>query len=485
MNELLNFALNALFAWDETPDKDGSRVTSLRDVWQTYKQRTGDNLQYETFQSQLRAASYEGWLKFSGNQLENVKSFIRKAGAAVEKDLFSGVNVSVQDAFIRHQINLLRLSGSIRNEIVSLLDATEKDLKAQIMRRLESHRGTATLGSARMKALEKYIIELRRNAWRDVSLTWKERLEELAIKEPTLIAGLLGAASPVVLNVVFPDVGLLKAIVKENPFQGNVLKTWANQAAEADIQRILAQIRIGMVNGEDVATIARRIVGTGELKGADGITALTRKNIEAITRTAVMAISHAAREEFYTANADLFDRERFVATLDSRTTPVCRSHDGKIFAVGTGPRPPIHFNCRSLRVPYFADGALGNRPARNFSEKQLLREFAEENGLDEVSSRKALPRGFRKSYDEYASERKAQLTTVVPAKEDFGTWLARQTRDVQNDILGETRGKLFRTGKLTMESFVDKIGREINLKELSKKYASVFRAAGLDPGDYQ
>ena len=43
---------------------------------------------------------------------------------------------------------------------------------------------------------------------------------------------------------------------------------------------------------------------------------------------------------------------RFIATLDNRTTPLCRSKDGEVFAVddaepGTN-MPPLHPRCRSI-----------------------------------------------------------------------------------------------------------------------------------------
>jgi len=36
---------------------------------------------------------------------------------------------------------------------------------------------------------------------------------------------------------------------------------------------------------------------------------------------------------------------RYLATLDSRTSAICRSLDGKEFKYGDGPLPPVHFNC--------------------------------------------------------------------------------------------------------------------------------------------
>lgn len=510
-----NFALNVLYAWEETPDNGTTIGKSFRDVWKLYNSRVGaaNELTFIQFKRYVEEAWSAGYLRLGGawvleategpkedaielkgqgyrgkstfwSKLTNVKASIENISKEMEEEAFAFVNQNIHDAFIRHQIHLLRVSGAMRNEITALLDKTEKDLAEQIRKRLADHKGAASLGTRRMQLLEEYVRFIRGNAWSEVNKAWLKSLTDMAKAEPGFIAGLIQSASPVALSFVLPDASLIQSIVKTNPFEGRVLKDWANDIKEQDIQRILSQIRIGMLQGETSAQIASRIVGTAELKGSNGVTEISRRNAAAITRTAVMAISNATRTAFYEENSDILQKERFVATLDSRTTPVCRANDGKVFDIGTGPKPPLHFNCRSLRVPYFLEGALGDRPARNFTQKQLLREYAADNDIDAPATRNGLPRGFKKGFDEYARKRMRELTSVVPASENFTTFLARQTVAVQNDILGATRAKLFRTGKLQMDSFVDAQGRTLTLKQLAQRYRSVFREAGLDPADY-
>lgn len=60
---------------------------------------------------------------------------------------------------------------------------------------------------------------------------------------------------------------------------------------------------------------------------------------------------------------------QFLATLDRRTSTVCRSMDNLIFAlsekeVGVN-YPPLHSNCRSTTVPYFYDDVDSERIARD------------------------------------------------------------------------------------------------------------------------
>lgn len=63
-----------------------------------------------------------------------------------------------------------------------------------------------------------------------------------------------------------------------------------------------------------------------------------------------------------------------VATLDSRTSDICRNLDGQIFNMSDYKEgitaPPFHVNCRSTTAPYFADEfEFGERAARNTEGK--------------------------------------------------------------------------------------------------------------------
>jgi hypothetical protein len=51
--------------------------------------------------------------------------------------------------------------------------------------------------------------------------------------------------------------------------------------------------------------------------------------------------------------------------------------------------------------------------------------------------------------------------------------------EFQDEILGVTKGRLFREGGLTLDRFVDSKGREYSLDELRKRDADAFEKAGL------
>jgi SPP1 gp7 family putative phage head morphogenesis protein len=395
------------------------------------------------------------------------------------------VNEELFDALVRHQIYLLRLSGHIRNRIYRLLDATEADIADKIRSRLLGTNGLDTPASVRkMEALLASIRKTRLTAWSQVNEAWLEDLQDLASNEAVLMAGVTRTVAPVILDLVLPSPALLRSIATTNPFEGRTMRQWASTIAADDLRRIENAVRVGMVQGESSAAIAQRVVGSAALRGVDGVTQITRNSAQAITRTAVNHISNQARREFIHANSDLFDEEQYVATLDARTTPVCRANDGKRFPIGKGPLPPLHFQCRSLRVPVIDGDALGERPAKPVTEKQLLKEFSAQRGFPAPTKRMDLPHGTKTAYDQFARGRIRELTGRVPAKTTYQGWLTKQSASFQDEVLGKTRAQLFRKGKLPLDRFVNRAGDEIPLSRLAKMEADSFRAAGLDPEDF-
>lgn len=395
-------------------------------------------------------------------------------------------NQELYDALVRHQTYLLRFGSNVRNKILSVLDATEPTMAFLIRERLTGAGGLATAADfARMQKLIDRIKVTRGEAWAQIYRDWTEEMQTLATAEASSFAAILKTTAPVEIAVTIPEGRLLRSIATSRPFEGALLKDWAQTMERADIRRISSAIQSGMVAGEGSAAIARRVVGTKAFGGMDGMTSASRREVQAITRTAVMHVSNEARREFLKENSDLFTEETFVATLDSRTTPQCKAYDGEKFESGKGPQPPLHINCRSLRIMAFEDGYIGDRPAKPVTEKQLLREYAEKNNLERVpKNRAALPRGTKGDFDDFKRKRVRELTGPIPSKTSYQSWLESQTKDFQDDTLGITRSKLFRDGDLPLTKFIDEKGTELTLPQLAQKERQAFIAAGLDPDNY-
>jgi SPP1 gp7 family putative phage head morphogenesis protein len=389
------------------------------------------------------------------------------------------------DALTRHQIGLLRIAGALRETIVDLLDSTEADLRRQINDRLR--RNESLVRSASARRIERLLTELtliRRAAHRGLREVFVRRIREIALAEPQFIAAIAETVIPVQVSFNLPSPQLLRTIVSSQPFQGRTLGNWLTKFETDDLERIRREINIGVVQGQSVPQIARRVVGSTQLRGTDGITAVTRREAATLTRTAVNHYANQTRQEFAKANPDIFDREIYIATLDGRTTKICASLDGQVFPVGQGPIPPLHPNCRSLRSAYFDEGAIGERPLKPFTERKLLREFAQQEGLDRVpTKRRDLPFGTKTKFDQFSRRRARELTGRTPSKTTFAEVLDRAGTEFQNDYLGPTRARLYRAG-LTLDKFVDGRGGEFTLRELARQHGEIFQRAGFEPSAF-
>lgn len=81
-------------------------------------------------------------------------------------------------------------------------------------------------------------------------------------------------------------------------------------------------------------------------------------NAERLARTEYLNVLNEANYKAM-KNSGLFKEYQYIATLDYRTSQICRDMDGKVFKMSdkqTGVNyPPLHPNCRSTTSPYFKD----------------------------------------------------------------------------------------------------------------------------------
>ena len=131
--------------------------------------------------------------------------------------------------------------------------------------------------------------------------------------------------------------------------------------AESSAEKLDLAVRSGVFSGETLQQISRRLVGrldfsqkgnVKQIAAAGGeLTKLANHQIQTIVRTSVNQVTNQASMAVYAANKKVSPRYEYVATLDSRTSPICQRLDGQTFEYNNGPTPPQHFNCRSTTVP--------------------------------------------------------------------------------------------------------------------------------------
>lgn len=404
-------------------------------------------------------------------------------------------NEVLRDSLVSHQIGLLRFSNGTRREAIEILNDTEAELAALIAAALDGvadRRGVDVVSTRvfrRLRNLQDRIRALRAAAFAESLTLWDRNLRELVAAEAAFLGAAVETALPVVYQTITPDLRRLRGMVGTQPLRGpgpglRTLRQWTDRLSREDLDRIMGTIRTGLLEGASNREIARRVVGTRSLRGTDGVTQITRQAAETLTRTSAIHFANQAKREWYLANSDIISEEVYVATLDSRTTAVCRSLDGRRFAIGEGVYPPLHPNCRSLRVAVIDGRVLGQRPMKPVTERMLLDEFTTGRGLGRVGRRADLPTGTKTAFDRFARRRVRELVGRVPSAVTYEQWLRGQSVRFQNDVLGISKAKLFRTGRLSLDRFVDRNGRELTLRELAIRDRQAFLDAGLDPGDF-
>ena len=135
-------------------------------------------------------------------------------------------------------------------------------------------------------------------------------------------------------------------------------------------------------NTNKLAGDLRQVLTEAAMTG-ESIQKTSRKLSEAFATTNYNSRRLIRTETTYSCNqAELLaygeldiERYEFVATLDTRTSPICQKQDGKIYEVKEAKAgvnlPAMHPNCRSTTIPYFEDGMPTVRAARDENGKRI------------------------------------------------------------------------------------------------------------------
>ena len=336
--------------------------------------------------------------------LEQVKNGeVRKVAALLERDVFPALLNKVQGGVDRIGKRGVGYSLNATERGKSLASST-RSLLVQAMRKINDEYATPVMK----------LLAVSEAEWQ--------------------VAVMSRATTAFNLEFNVPNLPQLRSIVTSVPMEGKLMKDWYDDLAHATQDRVLKAINTGLGAGEDGGSIIRRLRGTRAEGFTDGALQTTRNHADSIVRTSANHVSTHARERTYEENSDFIKGIRIVATLDGRTTAICRSEDGKVYPPGEGRRPPFHWKCRTTTVPVL--------------------KAASELGIPGL---KDLPPGTRGSMNGEVSE------TL-----NYNDWLKKQPKAFQDRVLGPERGELFRKHKLTMDSFVNEQGKLLTIEQLRK-----------------
>ena len=211
-----------------------------------------------------------------------------------------------------------------------------------------------------------------------------------------------------------------------------------------EIARVANRISAGFYAGETTKEISRAIVGLKSQNFADGILNISRANIQGMVRSSINHMSTQAKESFNQKNRDLIIGYRIIATLDSRTSEICRAYDQQVFLYKDGkhhPLPPFHSNCRTTTSP------------------ELSSEF---DFLDKGATR---------------ASKGSEGGQQVSADLSYHQWLATQPAAFQDESLGKTKGLIFRNAGLTPDEFrkasVNQFNQGLTIEQMRQKDSDI------------
>lgn len=312
-----------------------------------------------------------------------------------------------------------RIKNGLNRKVAKFYDEMIADLQAQILRKKNITRNLA-------KTIEDLKAILSTPDFGD-------ELKAIAQNEVGYLRKYNKLAGFALFSHALPQ-SAVDGLINTTLLEGATVNAW-NRGLNIDQKaRLEREMKIGVSLGETNELLAARVARALGKSKRDAIS---------IAVTAAGAIVSAVRQKFFEANADVIKAYKYQATLDTRTSALCRAYDGLMWdtnyePIGHSypfrqPRINTHFNCRSTIIPVI-------------------------KGADEL---KNVPPATRSSMNGY-----------VPQDINFNDWLKTQPKDVIEKTLGAGRAELFLQGKITMRDLITQQGRELNLTQL-KKYRNL------------
>lgn len=242
------------------------------------------------------------------------------------------------DQATRHASHLERLKAGEVKRLRLLLSQIAADLLSMLARD-----DITAWTRARAEQQIAAIAAMQRARYgRDILPELDKAIIDLAEYEAGFEARSLQAVAPTVTFTLPASTQVLSA-VRTNPLTmrgpdgGKLLSTFISELTADQVARTSNAIRAGFAEGQTTVQVMRRLI--------DDVGPVSERGLSAMVRTALQHVATQAREQTWQANRDIIRGVRWVSTLDSRTSTICRSLDGQVFPIDKGPRPPAHVNC--------------------------------------------------------------------------------------------------------------------------------------------
>lgn len=237
------------------------------------------------------------------------------------------------DAAIELQLDLMRVSASVRGDVIALLRKLEREIVGKI--------AGENLTQWSRARLNRQLAEIRES----IGNYYKEAAAaSIAVSGEVATVAAVATVAGLPSGSVLPSATTLETIVSRSVVQGAAQGAWwAKQDADTAFKFAQA-VRQGLVAAETNQQIIQRVRQVMDI---------SRKNAAALVQTSVATIANDARMAVAEANKDIIKVYRALATLDTHTCLVCAPLDGKEWdqdkkPIGHSypfPVYPKHVNC--------------------------------------------------------------------------------------------------------------------------------------------
>lgn len=345
------------------------------------------------------------------------------------------IDLSLEDAFVRHQILIQRYAKGREREAMRYIKALIESVQQQL--------GTDQLSELSQARLQRLLYDIELNMvlsgdnFRDSAI--KELLEfaEYEVKwnydvlrnTITDFDDFTLPTQEQIESIVYNDTMTLEP--NQNYTISAAIDTFNNKKQNQIIQSL-----------KDNATLALPIAGViGVLSGlkllqgrqAATLSRTQTNRVAVLSRQTTMRLNSSEGRQTGKQQKPMSGYYKWVAVLDSLTSYICISRDGRVYKdIDKNPKPPAHYNCRST-ITYLVNDKY-NKGGKG--------------------------KAYRTAIGEDGKEQRISDTINYPQ------WLRRQPAGFQDEVLGIERGEMFRRGTLSVDRFVDENGRSLTLPEL-------------------
>jgi SPP1 gp7 family putative phage head morphogenesis protein len=356
----------------------------------------------------------------------------------------TNANTDIYDKAVNRAAMIRLYERRVNGQVEVVLNDHEAEVESLIKGANLSKKGSRALTSSLDRQIEK--------TYTNTTKITQSSLLDLAKDQMSFTYQSVEASMGKLLRVQRPTRQIAEEIVLKRPLHNDrtLEQGWAGVSVGERV-RLASVIRRGIASGKTAEEIAVDV-----RKG--NVHKISMNQSKALVVTSITSVQAQADHAVYEANEKAIEGWQYVAVLDSRTTPICASRDGKIFPVGSRAMlPPAHYHCRSTTIPVF----------KSWGDIDKLENVAEVR----KQNIKKLTQAQREYYD-----------GQTPHRETYSEWLLRQPKSVQLAHLGEVaKVDLFRSGSLLLDKFTNDVGNSIGIRELRALSDSGYTL----PGDTQ